>query len=123
MMIRGISRGLLDLTLRIGLDLHPNEFAGVLREEDGVISELNLLPGTVSNEHSAQLLIDMMPIDLHRAGSVHSHPSGGLRPSDADLSFFPRVGRYHLIVGEPYGSEDWRCYHADGSPASIEVIG
>ena len=118
-----MSRTLIDLLLGIGRERHPFEFAGLLREEGGIIQELFLLPGTVGGEHSAHVLLDMMPLDLHSAGSVHSHPSGGLRPSDADLSFFPRAGRYHFIVGHPYSSGDWRCYRADGSPADIEVVG
>ncbi|MDD1719160.1 MAG: Mov34/MPN/PAD-1 family protein [Methanoregulaceae archaeon] len=122
MKITGVSRTLIDLLLEIGHERHPYEFAGVLREEEGVIKELFLLPGTVSGEDSAQVLLDMMPLDLHTAGSAHSHPSGGLRPSDADLSFFPRVGRYHFIVGYPYADGDWRCYHSDGSPAPLEVV-
>jgi proteasome lid subunit RPN8/RPN11 len=122
MQIRGISMDLLDLLLEIGKDRHPYEFAGVIREEDGVLHELFLLPGTVSGEESASLFIDMMPLDTHVAGSAHSHPNGVLSPSNADLSFFPRVGRYHLIVGYPYTREDWRCFRADGEPVSLEVI-
>lgn len=123
MALKGIRRDLLDLLLRMGSDRHPCEFVGVLREEGGLISELNLLPGTTSNEFSANLLYDMMPLDTHVAGSAHSHPNGALHPSDADLSFFPRLGRYHIIVGYPYAFEDWRCYRADGTPISLEVVG
>ena len=123
MKIRGISRDLLELLLKIGRDRHPFEFAGILREKDGVIDEFNLLPGTVSSESSASLFLDMMPLDTHVAGSAHSHPNGALVPSDADLSFFPRVGRYHLIIGYPYTEESWRCFSANGNPAEMEVIG
>jgi len=122
MQIRGIRDDLLDLLLRLGSESHPDEFVAVLKEEDGVISELNLLPGTVSNEYSAHLLFDMMPLDTHVAGSAHSHPNGGLQPSNADLRFFPRIGRYHVIVGYPYTRSNWRCYRADGSPEQLEVI-
>jgi proteasome lid subunit RPN8/RPN11 len=123
MHIRGISRDLLDLLLSIGREQHPYEFAGVLREEGGIIHELNLLPGTTSNDHSARLFLDMMPLDTHIAGSAHSHPNGVLIPSDADLSFFPRVGgRYHCIVGYPYDADDWRFFSADGTPVDIEVV-
>ncbi|HUU75420.1 MAG TPA: Mov34/MPN/PAD-1 family protein [Methanoregulaceae archaeon] len=122
MKIRGISRDLLDLLLNVGSDRHPCEFAGILREKDGVIEELNLLPGTVSREDSASLILDMMPLDTHVAGSAHSHPNGALRPSDADLRFFPRVGRYHFIIGYPYTEGSWRCFRANGNPEEIEVI-
>jgi proteasome lid subunit RPN8/RPN11 len=122
MTIRGISRALLDLLLELGRESHPREFAGVLREEGGVISEFTLLPGTVTGSGSATLFLDMMPLDTHVAGSVHSHPNGVLSPSQADLSFFPRTGRYHLIVGYPYSRDNWRCFRADGSPTGLEVV-
>jgi len=122
MKIRGIRRDLLDLLLELGRENHPREFAGVLREEDGIISEFALLPGTVTGDESATLFLDMMPLDTHLAGSAHSHPNGVLLPSPADLSFFPRTGRYHLIVGYPYDRENWRCFRADGSPLVMEVI-
>lgn len=122
MTIRGIRLALLDLLLELGRESHPREFAGVLREEGGIISEFTLLPGTVTGSGSATLFLDMMPLDTHVAGSVHSHPNGVLSPSQADLSFFPRTGRYHLIVGYPYSRDSWRCFRADGSPASLEVV-
>jgi len=86
------------------------------------MDEVNLLPGTVGGEDSATLLYDMMPLDTHLAGSAHSHPNGVLRPSDADVSFFPRTGRYHLIIGYPYQKNDWQCFTADGNPCELEVI-
>lgn len=122
MQIRGISTDLLDLLLEIGKDRHPYEFAGIIMEGEGLLQELFLLPGTVSTGESASLLYDMMPLDTHVAGSAHSHPNGNLSPSAADLSFFPRVGRYHVIVGYPYTREAWRCYRASGEPVDLEVM-
>jgi proteasome lid subunit RPN8/RPN11 len=123
MKIRGIRRNLIRLMLEIGREHHPNEFVALLREKAGVIHELDLLPGTIGGEDSASLYIEMMPLDTHIVGSAHSHPNGVLRPSGADVNFFPRTGRCHFIVGYPYEEEDWRCFHADGTPAAIEVIG
>ena len=122
MKIRGIRQDLLTLLLQMGRESHPNEFAAIIREEDGIMEELNLLPGTVGREDSASVFYDMMPLDTHVAGSAHSHPNGVIRPSDADLSFFPRTGRYHLIIGYPYRKNDWRCFTADGQPCDLEVI-
>ncbi|MFA6333583.1 MAG: Mov34/MPN/PAD-1 family protein [Methanoregula sp.] len=122
MKIRGIRQDLLTLLLAMGRENHPNEFAGIIREQDGVMEELNLLPGTIGREDSASLFYDMMPLDTHVAGSAHSHPNGVIIPSDADLSFFPRTGRYHLIIGYPYRKNDWRCFTADGQPCNLEVI-
>jgi proteasome lid subunit RPN8/RPN11 len=122
MNIRGIRLELLSLLLELGRENHPNEFVGLLRERDGVIAELNLLPGTIAGETSASLRYDMMPLDTHLAGSAHSHPNGMLMPSDADIRFFPRTGRFHLIIGFPYRETDWRCFSADGKPCQVEVI-
>ena len=110
------------LLLELGRDSHPNEFVALLIERDGVIEELNMVPGTITGENSASVFFDMMPIDTHLAGSAHSHPNGVLRPSDADVHFFPRAGRFHLIIGYPYRTGDWHCFSADGEPRTLEVI-
>jgi proteasome lid subunit RPN8/RPN11 len=122
MNIRGIKKELLMLLLHLGRDSHPNEFVALLREKEGVIAELDMVPGTVTGEDSASVLFDMMPLDTHLAGSVHSHPNGVLKPSDADLHFFPRAGRFHLIIGHPYRHADWQCFTADGKPCILEVM-
>ena len=122
MTIRGIKKDLLLLLLELGKNSHPNEFAALLKEEDGVIAELNLLPGTITGSSSASVFFDMMPLGIHLAGSAHSHPNGVLRPSGADLNFFPRAGKYNLIIGAPYREGDWRCFSADGEPCGLEVI-
>ena len=122
MKILSISRDLLNGLLSMGANWHPNEFVALLREENGIISEIDLLPGTTSGANSAALHIEMMPLDTHIAGSVHSHPNGVLKPSPADIHFFPRTGRYHIIIGYPYREDDWCCYSADGVPLHIEVV-
>lgn len=122
MAIRGIRKNTLSLLLQMGRDAHPSEFIAVLTERDGVIDEVNLLPGTVAGEDSASLLFDMMPLSTNVAGSCHSHPNGVLQPSDADIHFFPRTGRYHFIIGYPYTDEDWRCFLSDGHQYRMEVL-
>jgi proteasome lid subunit RPN8/RPN11 len=122
MNIRGIRQDLLTLLLEMGRENHPNEFVALIRERDGIMDEVDLLPGTVAGEDSASLFYDMMPLDTHLAGSAHSHPNGVLRPSNADVNFFPRTGRFHLIIGYPYRENDWQCFTANGDPCDIEVI-
>jgi proteasome lid subunit RPN8/RPN11 len=122
MQIQGIRKDLLSLLLQIGREQHPHEYAGLLREKEGIIEELDLLPGTTGTEVSASLHLDMMPLDTHLAGSVHSHPNGVLIPSDADRSFFPRTGRYHIIVGFPYDEGNWACFRASGARVELEVV-
>jgi len=122
MAIRGISRDLLAMLLELGKEHYPDEFVAVLRERDGVIRDLDLVPGTIVGEESASFFVDMLPLDTHQAGSAHSHPNGVLSPSPADLRFFPTVGRYHIIVGYPYTARNWRCYRADGRVTHLEVV-
>jgi proteasome lid subunit RPN8/RPN11 len=122
MKIQGIRQETLSLLLQIAKESHPNEFVALLRERDGFIDEVNLLPGTTTGEDSARMLFDMMPLDTHLAGSAHSHPSGAIRPSNADVNFFPRTGKYHLIIGFPYSENDWKCFTADGKPFSLQVV-
>jgi proteasome lid subunit RPN8/RPN11 len=63
----------------------------------------------------------MKPNDLKSVGSVHSHPNGVLRPSDADLATFGQ-GEVHIIVGAPYGWGNWKAFDNDGDPTHLDVI-
>ena len=125
MKVRGIARDLIRALLDSAREMDDvgggREFVAVLREEDGVIREFFFLPFS-STTRSASLRMDVMPIDLHIAGSAHSHPTGALRPSDADLRFFPALGRYHLILGPPFSETSWRCFTSDGQPCELEVV-
>ena len=125
MKIRGIARDLLRALLESAREMDEEgegrEFVAVLREEDGVLREFLFLPFT-STTHRASLRYDLMPLDTHVAGSAHSHPSGVLRPSDGDLRFFPRLGRYHIILGPPFTESSWRCFTSDGTPCELEVV-
>ena len=125
MKVRGIARDLIRALLDSAHEMDDEgggrEFVAVLREEDGVIREFFFLPFS-STTRSASLRMDVMPIDLHIAGSAHSHPTGALRPSDADLRFFPALGRYHLILGPPFSETSWRCFTSDGQPCELEVV-
>lgn len=122
MHVRGIREELLEMLLALGKSQHPCEFLAILREERGVMSDLELVPGTISGQESASFSPFMLPLDTHVAGSAHSHPNGVLSPSSADLRFFPSVGRYHLIIGYPYDRRSWKCFTADGTPHPLEVI-
>ncbi len=55
-------------------------------------------------------------------GSVHSHPSGALQPSDADIRMFMSTGDYHIIVGNPYEITSWACYDRVGNIRKLDVL-
>lgn len=120
---RAISRQVLDSALAGARSSYPNEFGGVLRAEPpGVIGELLLLPGTTAGRRHANFQLYMLPADLTVVGTVHSHPSGALHPSEADLRLFRNWGRRHLILGAPYGPGSWRAYDGNGQETSLEVV-
>ncbi|MGP8077945.1 MAG: Mov34/MPN/PAD-1 family protein [Thermoplasmata archaeon] len=119
-----ISRRALDSVLASGASALPNEFGGVLRAEPpGVIGELLLVPGGTAGRRHANFHLYMLPADLTIVGTVHSHPSGALHPSDADLRLFRSWGRRHLIVGAPFGPGSWRAYDGNGEETHLTVVG
>jgi proteasome lid subunit RPN8/RPN11 len=120
---RAITRRVLDTVLATGASSYPNEFGGVLRADPpGVISELLLLPGTTVGRRHANFQLFMLPADLSVAGTVHSHPSGALHPSDADVRLFRSWGRRHLIVGSPFTEGAWRAYDSNGVEIRLAVV-
>jgi proteasome lid subunit RPN8/RPN11 len=119
-----ITRRALDSALAAAASAYPNEFGGVLRADPpGTISELLLVPGTTAGHGHANFLLYMLPADLTVVGTVHSHPSGALRPSEADLRLFRNWGRRHLILGAPYAQGCWRAYDGNGAETHLSVVG
>ncbi|MFB6073974.1 MAG: Mov34/MPN/PAD-1 family protein [Haloarculaceae archaeon] len=129
--ILGIAESALDFALAASERSHPNEYMGLLRgedarklglEEDGtVLTDVLVIPGTETNPVSATVKTNMVPNDLRAAGSIHSHPSGVILPSDEDLRAFGR-GKVHIIIGAPYGPDDWRAFDREGDPIDLRVI-
>jgi proteasome lid subunit RPN8/RPN11 len=120
--VKGISSDALKLILEASRSSHPNEFAALLRATDNIITDIMLVPGTTSDNTSARMLLDMMPIDPSIVGSVHSHPVHDLRFSRADLDMFGCKGVYNIIVAYPYSEDDWACYGPAGNTISLPVI-
>ena len=121
--VRAIRRGALDLMLQSAKGAMPNEFAGVLRAYDGVVTEVMVLPGTEQGARAALFQFHMLPADRSVVGTVHSHPSGNYWPSGADLELFDRFGSVHIIVGHPYNVHSWQAYDGRGRARDISVIG
>lgn len=119
--IKGIAHDTLTFILEVSKSTAPNEFAGLLRAENGIITEVLVLPGTTSSEVSAVMHLFMLPV-ISIAGSVHSHPTPNARPSMHDLSMFVRTGNCHIIVGFPYTEDSWRCYDVNGERRELSVI-
>ncbi len=123
--IRGIRRETMKMIMGASRDAYPNEFAAALRvNRRGMITEIIMVPGTVSGNRKALMSLYNLPIDFSIIGSVHSHPSGNYHPSEADLKFFSSFGRIHIIVGYPYDLEKgtWAAYDRSGEPFSLRVL-
>lgn len=129
--ILGIAESALEFALAASEESHPNEYMGMLRGEDAskfgldedgtVLTDVLVIPGTESNPVSATVKTSMIPNDMRAAGSVHSHPNGVLRPSDEDLMTFGK-GKVHIIIGAPYGWDDWQAFDREGERADLRVL-
>ena len=119
--VRGIARDTLRFILEASRSSQPMEFAGLLQVDEEIITEVLILPGTENSRMSALVRLYMLP-NMAVAGSVHSHPSGLLRPSEPDLIFFSRTGDYHIIVGPPFDENSWVCFDGAGKRRDLAVL-
>jgi len=127
----GIARETMEFVLEASEETHPNEYMGFLRADDArkldidrdgqVITDVLVIPGTESSPTSASVRTHMKPNDMRSVGSVHSHPNGVLKPSDADLATFGK-GKVHIIIGYPYDDEDWKAFDREGKPRELDVL-
>lgn len=117
-----IRKGVIELVMESSKSSLPNEFAAILKAKRGIIYEIALLPGTISGETSAIMQIFMRPIDLNYVGTVHSHPSGLIYPSDEDKNLFSKFGQIHIIVGYPFKMDSWRAFNNEGIQVELEVV-
>ncbi len=102
---------------------YPNEFLCMVRQNDGVIDEMVLLPGTVYGDSHSFLSEWMSPIDFSIAGTAHYHPGYSNEASDDDLSLFANMGGIHFITCQPYDRHSWKAYNSKGEEVELEIIG
>ncbi len=119
--IRGIAREALEFVLEVSASSHPKEFAGMLYETNNIITHVDV-PITQSSNVSAVMDLFTLPVNPHLIGTVHSHPNGVLRPSDADIKMFMQSGSHHIIVGCPYDMHSWACYDRGGNRRALDVL-
>ena len=120
-----ITNKCLNLILEASKSSYPNEFGGLLRVDNNLkdtITEIVILPGTVSGDSHAIFQLHMLPIDFSIVGTVHSHPSPVPRPSDADLHLFEKFGRVHIIVASPFKENSWKAYDYNGTEIQIKIV-
>lgn len=129
--ILGMARETIEFALDSAEVTHPNEYMGRLRatpadelglDDDGlVITDVLVMPGTTSSPVQASMKSWVIPNDVRTVGSIHSHPNGVMRPSEQDLQTFGK-GDVHVIIGAPYGPDDWRAFDRQGTPRELAVL-
>ncbi|XES77948.1 MAG: Mov34/MPN/PAD-1 family protein [Candidatus Bathyarchaeia archaeon] len=119
-----ISYEILDAIYAGAKQLYPRESFLLLRgkKKKGVvhISDLVLAPFAVHGEGFAHFNPYMFSGDFSLVGTVHSHPSGNINPSDTDLNYF--FGRILMIVGYPFqGKNCVAAYGSSGQRLPIQI--
>jgi len=105
--------------------LYPKETILLLRgrkkKDQIAVSDLVVPPLANYGRGFANIPTYMLPIDFSIVGTVHSHPSGIIVPSHADLNHF--FGVILMIVGFPFASaENVAVYNRNGEKLTLSVV-
>jgi len=85
------------------------------------ILELVVPPLAVHGHGFANIPLHMLPMDFSIVGTVHSHPSGNLSPSDVDFNHF--FGRILMIMGFPFADEqNIAVYNSNGEKLQLQIL-
>jgi len=102
-----VERVVVDSILSYAQMFHPREsillLKGKIDKKKIVINDVQIPPLATHGNRFSSFPLHTLPIDFSVIGVAHSHPSGALRPSIADLNQF--YGRIMLITAYPYQSE------------------
>jgi proteasome lid subunit RPN8/RPN11 len=120
-----IERQVIESVLDYAKACHPKEgillLRGKSRKGKTMIEEVVIPPLSVRGSGFSNFPLHMLPIDFSIVGTMHSHPSGALRPSTTDLNHF--YGRVMIIVAYPYRSEqDIIVLDGEGNHVNFEII-
>ena len=104
--------------------LYPKETFLLLRGNKSKnairVTDLVVPPLAVYGYGFANLPFHMLPMDFSVVGTVHSHPSGNIRPSSVDLNHF--FGRVLMIVGFPFASaQNVAVYGSKGEKLQLQI--
>lgn len=102
---------------------HPDEFFCMVRQKNGVVNELVLVPGTICGSNHCVFSEWMSPIDFSIVGTAHSHPERINKASDEDLTLFANLGGIHFITCQPYDRNSWKAYNSKGKEIIMEIVG
>jgi len=119
-----ISQDLLQTIFEGAKSLYPKETILMLRGEKKkdiiTITELLVPPLANYGRGYANIRLHMLPMDFSIVGTAHSHPSGNVNPSHADLNHF--FGPILMIVGFPFTDEkNVAVYNRNGEKLAVHV--
>lgn len=122
-----IARSVLDDLFGMARGAHPKEmlafFSSTRGLREGVlhIDEIQLQAYDADSD-SAHVMLSQLPMTTSILGTVHSHPGGSTRPSDADRELFSKFGYLHAIIGEPYVLSRTAFYDKNGRRIAVVVV-
>lgn len=118
-----IKRNVIERIKEFSFNAYPNEFGAMLNcDNENIIDDLIFYPLSNNNENSFSVNEWMVPIGIGSCGSVHSHPSGSNSPSTADLNFFSKRGKIHIIICYPFENENIIFYNYKGEILEFKII-
>jgi proteasome lid subunit RPN8/RPN11 len=105
--------------------LHPREaillLKGKVDKQRVTVNDTQIPPLATHGNTFSTFPLQTLPIDFSIIGTAHSHPSGVLRPSVADLNKF--YGRIMIITAYPYQSEkNMAIFNREGKSLKYEVV-
>ena len=119
-----ISQTLMEAILESAKTLYPKETILLLRGEKSKdiikVTDLMVPPLATYGQGFANIPTHMLPIDFSIVGTAHSHPSGNLTPSPADLNHF--WGKILMIVGFPFADgRNVSVYNHEGEKLTLKI--
>lgn len=117
-----IKKEVIENIKEFSFNAYPNEFGAMLSCKNNVVEGLIFYPISRNDTHSVSINEWQIPVGLDYCGSVHSHPSGSNSPSSADLNFFSKRGKVHIIICYPYENENVIVYDREGNVLSFEIV-
>jgi proteasome lid subunit RPN8/RPN11 len=123
-LIISIDKELLEAILEGARRLYPRETILLLRgrknKKSIEITDLLVPPLASYGRGFSSLPLHMLPMDFSLVGTAHSHPSGNISPSHADLNHM--FGVVLLITGFPFRNEEnVAVYNRSGQKLTLQV--
>lgn len=115
-----INKKVLKNILALSKNAYPSEVGGLLLGKE-IIDDFVLVPAEFTT-HSVYVKLYDIPIYPNLAGSFHSHPVESSEPSSADLRFFGKMGKVHIIFAYPYDLNSFIAYDSEGKQVKLEVV-